>query len=31
MTDLGVERLTKLLDPAQLTRGGERGKPGAGE
>jgi fumarate hydratase class II len=31
MTDLGIERLTKLLDPAQLTRGGERGKPAAGE
>jgi fumarate hydratase class II len=31
MTDLGVERLAKLLDPAQLTRGGERGKPGTGE
>jgi fumarate hydratase class II len=28
MTDLGRERLAKLLDPAQLTRGGERGKPG---
>ncbi|HEX6571949.1 MAG TPA: class II fumarate hydratase [Steroidobacteraceae bacterium] len=31
MTDLGLERLTRLLDPAQLTRGGERGKPGSGE
>jgi fumarate hydratase class II len=31
MTDLGRERLAKLLDPAQLTRGGERGKPGSGE
>jgi fumarate hydratase class II len=31
MTDLGVERLTKLLDPTQLTRGGERGKPASGE
>lgn len=31
MTDLGRERLAKLLDPAQLTRGGERGRPGSGE
>jgi fumarate hydratase class II len=31
MTDLGVDRLTRLLDPAQLTRGGERGKSGTGE
>jgi fumarate hydratase class II len=30
MTDLGLERLTKLLDPADLTRGGERGKADAG-
>jgi fumarate hydratase class II len=27
MTDLGVERLAKLLDPAALTRGGEHGTP----
>ena len=27
MTDLGPERLAKLLDPAALTRGGEHGKP----
>jgi fumarate hydratase, class II len=31
MTDLGLERLTKLLDPASLTRGGEHGKPGSGD
>ena len=31
MTDLGTERLAKLLDPAVLTRGGEHGKPGSGE
>ncbi|HET7204321.1 MAG TPA: class II fumarate hydratase [Steroidobacteraceae bacterium] len=31
MTDLGMERLAKLLDPANLTRGGERGKRGTGE
>ncbi len=31
MTDLGTERLAKLLAPANLTRGGERGKPGTGE
>jgi Fumarase len=31
MTDLGLERLQKLLDPVHLTRGGEHGKPGAGE
>jgi fumarate hydratase class II len=31
MTDLGEQRLAKLLDPAALTRGGERGGPGRGE
>jgi fumarate hydratase, class II len=31
MTDLGEERLAKLLDPAALTRGGEHGGPGKGE
>jgi fumarate hydratase class II len=31
MTDLGLERLTRLLDPADLTRGGEHGKPATGE
>jgi fumarate hydratase class II len=30
MTDLGAERLARLLDPADLARGGEVGKPGAG-
>ena len=31
MSGLDAERLARLLDPAQLTRGGERGKPGAGD
>ncbi|MGI9246513.1 MAG: class II fumarate hydratase [Steroidobacteraceae bacterium] len=31
MTDLGREHLERLLDPSQLTRGGERGKAGGGE
>jgi fumarate hydratase class II len=31
MTDLGEQRLGKLLDPAALTRGGEHGGPGKGE
>jgi fumarate hydratase class II len=31
MTDLGEQRLAKLLDPAALTRGGEHGGPGQGE
>ena len=31
MTDLGRDRLQKLLDPVHLTRGGERGKQGTGE
>ncbi len=31
MTDLGEQRLAKLLDPATLTRGGEHGGPGKGE
>jgi fumarate hydratase class II len=30
MTDLGAERLARLLDPANLVRGGEVGRPGAG-
>jgi fumarate hydratase class II len=30
MTDLGAERLARLLDPANLVRGGEIGKPRAG-
>jgi fumarate hydratase, class II len=31
MTDLDEERLSRLLDPAALTRGGERGGPAKGE
>ncbi|MDH4166671.1 MAG: class II fumarate hydratase [Gammaproteobacteria bacterium] len=31
MTDLGEQRLARLLDPAALTRGGEHGTPGKGE
>lgn len=31
MSGLDAERLAKLLDPASLTRGGERGKPGTGD
>jgi fumarate hydratase class II len=31
MTDLGIDRLTQLLDPAVLTRGGERSRPPAAE
>jgi fumarate hydratase class II len=31
MTDLGEQRLARLLDPAVLTRGGEQGGPTGGE
>ncbi len=31
MTDLGRERLARLLDPADLTRGGERGRSASGD
>jgi fumarate hydratase class II len=31
MTDLGLAQLQKLLDPADLTRGGERGKSGGAD
>ena len=31
MTDLGRERLAELLDPAGLTRAGERGRPASGD
>jgi len=31
MSGLEPAQLAKLLDPADLTRGGERGKPGAGD
>jgi fumarate hydratase class II len=31
MTDLGLERLARLLDPAELTRGGVHGRPATGE
>jgi fumarate hydratase class II len=31
MTDLGEQRLARLLDPAVLTRGGEQGGPAGGE